>query len=67
MPIPGKALTETEITKLLKIMSETKRTIAETARKMHLNYFELYNPLNKRTRCSKRVYDKIKRFLRRYR
>jgi len=62
----GKVLTEQKIIKLFKIMNEEKITVGETARKMHLNYFELYNPLNERTRCSKRVYDKIKRFLRKY-
>jgi len=57
------ALTANELHQLRKMIYSTPMTIAKLSKKIRITYFELYNPLNKRTNCSEYVAKKIRRYL----
>jgi len=60
---PGIALKKEEINILFEIMEKTNRTFQEMAKKIGIARYQLYNPMNKRSRCSDKSYTKIQRFL----
>lgn len=60
---PGIELKKEEINILFKIMEKTNRTYLELAQKIGVARYQLYNPMNNRSRCSDKSYTKIQRFL----
>jgi len=60
---PGIALKKIEIGRLFGILYNSYITYQQMANKIGISRYQLYNPMNKRSRCSEKTYKKIQRFL----
>ena len=52
---------------VLMIMNETNRRYGELARELNTTYWEIYNPLNNRTKCGISTAKKLRDFIHRNR
>ena len=60
---PGYKLLSHEIDKLFHIMSIRNWNYQQMSFSIRISRYQLYNPMNNRSRCSENTYKKIQRFL----
>lgn len=59
----GEELTTEEKVNIRKIMSATNRDCRTLSRELGVGYFQIYNPLNDRTKCGISTAKKLRDFL----